>query len=751
MDLAALPSESMIRERLVVTMLLQAAQRFGDRSMLAIVRTIVSGAIPSSASCLPPLLPSALRAFSLAHPDERPLTGGLDRHRDVACCSAWRSVALCSVSHGAEKDLEESGRLVLAVYRELEVLSEAGDAEAAFRLGTLFEPVEKGIGPVVAVRRTGAENIPPSIAAAGRSKRVLARDDAFAAESHFGLAASRGHAEASYRLSVILWARRGNDKGNGRGLAEKRDYSSGGTTHRARSFQARSVNQLTRASFGGSSTALLMLGGAAVRGDVPTTPAASNSISDASSRLGDPLAMLARSRELCSSGQVLESAAACFDALAAFVGPSSPLCKNWRKSEGFTKFGGCSCGVHCTCLPVAVALSSTGRQICEHMADLCKGSSASIAQHCSGGSNEVAMLADLWVARQGQFAKPKWALSVNMCKRSSTLAPGEGGASPRTIVDHVASARPPLNAGDIAALHFANTGRPLDEAADCGLYLNLLKSNLRAQDVPSVMEAFGASYIRSGVDRLGLSHNTALGREGACKLSICLAGPPCLQVETSAKFLRELFANECGFGPAGGLEVAAALPCCTALEKLGLNFNRLGDEGCCAVLGAIEAISHRTNGTLINVLGLMGNECTDTSALAASKCLCAPHCPLRRLYFNENRISDDGAVALATALERATSVLKQQKKHCGLERLGLSDNAIGPRGGASLLAALAAGAPLEKMCCSDNPFGSRVHSSLASLPNVFAGAKPRTGRVNQHLHGDSCRVLVVWKPPVAMF
>jgi hypothetical protein len=306
-------------------------------------------------------------------------------------------------------------------------------------------------------------------------------------------------------------------------------------------------------------------------------------------------------------------------------------------------------------------------------------------------------------------------------------------------------------------------------------------------------------------------------------------------------WLTELFLNECNVGPVGARALAAALPRCVVLDKLGLNYNRLGDDGAVALLRAVTASSRLRSGfrpsgagscSGVRTLGLIGNGLSDRTAFAAAACLRGrlegdggggdggggdylggrpvatfvastvgtsgaseaeeaareaeatddddlPLCSLRRLYLNENELGDAGATALASALQvsatrarrrastrpatpavhacndadkaaaaAAAAVLGADEAERGgkvvpgdgadasvavptsswaslcLERLGLSDNAIGAAGGQALLGALTHGqAPLGKLCCSDNPWGAPTQRALASLPNVFAGAK----------------------------
>jgi hypothetical protein len=308
-------------------------------------------------------------------------------------------------------------------------------------------------------------------------------------------------------------------------------------------------------------------------------------------------------------------------------------------------------------------------------------------------------------------------------------------------------------------------------------------------------------------------------------------------------WLTELFLNECNVGPVGARALAAALPRCAALDKLGLNYNRLGDDGAVALLRAVTASGRLRSGSSgssgfcpsgagrcsgVRTLGLIGNGLSDRTAFAAAACLRGrlegggggdggdlgsqpaatfvastvgtsgaseaeeaareaeatddddlPLCSLRRLYLNENELGDAGATALASALQvsatrarrrastrpatpavhacndadkaaaaAAAAVLGADEAERGgkvvpgdgadasvavptsswaslcLERLGLSDNAIGAAGGQALLGALTYGqAPLGKLCCSDNPWGAPTQRALASLPNVFAGAK----------------------------
>lgn len=177
----------------------------------------------------------------------------------------------------------------------------------------------------------------------------------------------------------------------------------------------------------------------------------------------------------------------------------------------------------------------------------------------------------------------------------------------------------------------------------------------------------------------------------------------------------------------------------------------IGDSGASAVLNALSS-------TRISVLGFIGNRIGDIGALAAANSIQSPQCPLRRLYLNENRITDDGVFPLASAVAVNSDRVKviQDGSVAGssggtvppfLDRLGLSDNAIGPGGGEALIVMLTrpGGTALEKLCASDNPFGGEVHARLATLPNAFVGPRPRSARP---LDSAACRVLTIWTPPV---
>lgn len=105
--------------------------------------------------------------------------------------------------------------------------------------------------------------------------------------------------------------------------------------------------------------------------------------------------------------------------------------------------------------------------------------------------------------------------------------------------------------------------------------------------------------------------------------------------------LRELDLNSNGIhGSEGIAPLMHALSTSSALRTLSalcLSFNRLGDQGACTIASYLD---------------------TD------------PSCRLRQLYLSANAISDEGAVALFTALER----------HRHLTYLALNDNSIGDDG-----------------------------------------------------------------------
>ncbi|XP_016109261.1 NACHT, LRR and PYD domains-containing protein 12-like [Sinocyclocheilus grahami] len=137
------------------------------------------------------------------------------------------------------------------------------------------------------------------------------------------------------------------------------------------------------------------------------------------------------------------------------------------------------------------------------------------------------------------------------------------------------------------------------------------------------------------------------------------------------------------------------------LEKLGLIYCGVTDEGCAALASAL-----RSNPSHLRELSLSWNKLGDSVKLL-SDVLQSPHCKLKKLRLSKCGITDEGCAALASALRSNPSHLRElsltwnelgdsvkllsdalQNPHCKLEKLWLRDCGVTDEGCAALASAL---------------------------------------------------------------
>jgi len=712
-------------EQSVFCLIVQASLRFGDVSSLSSLKIVGLGVVPGAVASLPPGTP---------HTSHRWVLRVGEATRDPLAL-AWLA---CALGRGqcdrAPLGLPSAAACASMCLPALEArMADAannsksfGDAEACLRLGLLFsgreplktaraidevnagtgkqgqqQPQLRGEGGPSAQLATAAAVPPhappaqasfllgPHLRARGRSKKALARDDAFRAEECFSRAALLGSGEAAFKLSISLWGRSGaknKNRGGGGGASRKKRGSSGGggsggggggndQQQPFEDLRQRSLRWLEKAASAGWPAALVMLSEARARGDISTStqqhsdnvPLASScealasttfrsseqrggggsgcehgsggglGADDAGSGGGnchaagvvptarDELEPQGRaslsvheleSRHVLNSGKPLEDIAACgryLNLLKSDLGPVDVpnVFALLRKAQQQRQDGGLSSG------------DNNGKR---RRSRILKGPlELTTKKRCEGNKRQV-------------------------CRAEKGVEGKEGGEE-----DY---------AGGGGSDGCRSEGKEEEEEEDC------------------------FSGV-SSCERLGLSHNRGFGARGAEAVAVELlrllptdngnneatadssASTDALGAPAPAPIfafafavapaqghsLRDLFFSDCGLGPSGGLALARALTAgaCPALQKLGLNYNGLGDDGATAILKAIIAFDGGGGGSAsvgggVLVLGLIGNGVGDAGALAAASVLACSRCPLTRLYLNENAVGDRGATALAAAV-----------------------------------------------------------------------------------------------------
>ena len=134
-----------------------------------------------------------------------------------------------------------------------------------------------------------------------------------------------------------------------------------------------------------------------------------------------------------------------------------------------------------------------------------------------------------------------------------------------------------------------------------------------------------------------------------------------------------------------------------SLTSLNLGDNRIGDDGAKALATALK------NNTSLTSLNLLGNRIGDDGAKALATAL-ETNTSLTSLELGFNRIGADGATALATALKNNTS----------LTSLNLLNNDIGDEGANALAAALKTNTSLTSLELGFNGIGADGAKALAA-------------------------------------
>jgi Ran GTPase-activating protein (RanGAP) involved in mRNA processing and transport len=139
----------------------------------------------------------------------------------------------------------------------------------------------------------------------------------------------------------------------------------------------------------------------------------------------------------------------------------------------------------------------------------------------------------------------------------------------------------------------------------------------------------------------------------------------------------------------------------TEIEQLYLGGNGLRDSGAQAISSCIQSLSRCP----IVRLDFRYNDIGSSGAAAIAEALLVVH-NLKYLYMEGNQLGDDGASALAVAI---------QDPKLPLQELFLGGNQIGPTGAASIAQALVTNTSLQKLYLEGNCIGPDGAASFTSV------------------------------------
>lgn len=201
-----------------------------------------------------------------------------------------------------------------------------------------------------------------------------------------------------------------------------------------------------------------------------------------------------------------------------------------------------------------------------------------------------------------------------------------------------------------------------------------------------------AEAIANGVSEVTIRHREVVTDAGAETIARAMKG--------GNRTLKVLELRSCQLSNNGAKILARGLEKCSALTKLFLFTNDIGDQGTMALANAIKSCNK------LQELYLYENRVSDSGAAALARAI--PLCPaLQILFLGGNKISNNGAVALAGALLKCKS----------LQKISLRNNLIGDVGLAALAKAFKQCPTLETVYFHDNvvedwaPLVETVHLS----------------------------------------
>ncbi|KAK2907323.1 hypothetical protein Q8A67_006308 [Cirrhinus molitorella] len=224
-------------------------------------------------------------------------------------------------------------------------------------------------------------------------------------------------------------------------------------------------------------------------------------------------------------------------------------------------------------------------------------------------------------------------------------------------------------------------------------------------------------------------YNCSIEEEGCAALISALRSNP--------SHLRELNLRANKPGDSGVNQLCALLqdPHCK-LEKLWLYNCSIEEEGCAALISAL-----RSNPSHLRELDLSLNKPGDSGVNLLCALLEDPHCKLEKLWLNYCRIEEEGCAALISALRSNPSHLREldlsfnkpgdsgvkllcallEDPHCKLETLWLENCSIEEEGCAALISALRSNSShlreLDLRANKPGDSGVKLHTALLNDPH----------------------------------
>ncbi|XP_076842216.1 ribonuclease inhibitor-like isoform X2 [Brachyhypopomus gauderio] len=268
----------------------------------------------------------------------------------------------------------------------------------------------------------------------------------------------------------------------------------------------------------------------------------------------------------------------------------------------------------------------------------------------------------------------------------------------------------------------------------CDVLASVLRSNSRLRELDlsqNILWNSGVKKLCSGLEssdckleKLSLS-NCSIREEGCAAL--------CSALKKNPSHLRELNLDSNNPRDSGVKQLSDLLedPHCK-LEKLHLSYCMITKEGCDDLCSALK----NNPSSHMRVLNLHNNKSVDSRLEKLSALLEYPHCKLEILDLTDCSITQEGCVALCSALKKNPSHLRElnlnhnkpgdsgvkqlsdllEDPHCKLEKLDLSGCSITEQGCAALCSALKKNpAHLRELNLNNNKPGDSGVKQLSAL------------------------------------
>ena len=207
----------------------------------------------------------------------------------------------------------------------------------------------------------------------------------------------------------------------------------------------------------------------------------------------------------------------------------------------------------------------------------------------------------------------------------------------------------------------------------------------------------------------GLHHNSSVLRLYLINTEIDAdLGARCLSLLLQTNnTLEELYLSENRLGDEGTEILSDGLIHNCSVRKLDLRSNGIETDGCRALSSVVKECNMLTS------LCLAMNEIGDIGVSKLAEGLKDKNCQLEDLDLSDNRISEDGAVALSDML----------LENSRLQSLNLSFNSIGGNGASSIANVLDRNITLRRLCLRRNNIDNIGASAFATMLPTMRGLK----------------------------